>query len=266
MEMSRSPSQDEAAGILFVVSTGPGDMGNLTPLAREAMLESDIIIGNQFYLDQMRPLLEGKKVINSHMGKEVDRAREAVLLARSSKVAMVSGGDAGVYGMASIVLELAQREAPGLEVKIIPGVTAATAAASVLGSPLSGDFLVISLSDLLTPWEIIEKRLDLGFQMGIPIAVYNPRSHNRPGNLRKALEIGLRHARPDTPVGIVRNAYRTEGEDFTVTDLGSLHEDDSAVDMHSMVIIGGETTRLLKEGEDVRGIITPRGYHRKYVY
>jgi len=164
------------------------------------------------------------------------------------------------------VLELAQREAPGLKVRIIPGVTAATAAASILGSPLSSDFLVISLSDLLTPWEVIEKRLDLGFQMGIPIAVYNPRSHNRPGNLRKALEIGLRHARPDVPVGIVRNAYRGEEESFTVTDLRSLHEDDSIVDMHSMVIIGGEGTRLLKEGENVKGIITPRGYHRKYVY
>lgn len=131
---------------------------------------------------------------------------------------------------------------------------------------MSSDFLVISLSDLLTPWEVIERRLDLGFQMGIPMAVYNPRSHNRPGNLRKALEIGLRHARRDTPIGIVRNAYRGEEESYLVTDLGSLHDDDSAVDMHSMVIIGGEGTQVMMEGENVRGIITPRGYHRKYVY
>lgn len=265
MGMSPSPSRDEISGMLYVVSTGPGDLENLTPLARKAMNESEIIIGNRFYLDQIAPLLEGKRIISSHMGKEVDRAREAVRLARTARVAMVSGGDAGVYGMASIVLELAQREAPGLKVKIVPGVTAATAAASILGSPLSSDFLVISLSDLLTPWEVIERRLDLGFQMGIPIAVYNPRSNNRPGNLRKALEIGLRHTRRDTPVGIVKNAYREE-ESFTVTDLGSLYEDDSAVDMHSMVIIGGESTTLLKEGENVTGIITPRGYHRKYVY
>ncbi len=264
--MSQSPSQGEAAGRLFVVSIGPGDLDNLTPLARKAMNESDVIIGNDFYLEQMKPLLEGKKVIRSHMGKEVDRAREAVRLAKSSKVAMVSGGDAGVYGMASIVLEVAQNEAPELDVSIIPGVTAATAAASILGSPLSSDFLVISLSDLLTPWEVIEKRLDLGFRMGIPMAVYNPRSHSRPGNLCKALDISLRHARPDTPVGIVKNAYRGEGESFIVTDLGSLHEDDSAVNMHSIVIIGGESTKLLKEGEIVTGIITPRGYHRKYVY
>jgi precorrin-3B C17-methyltransferase len=264
--MSRSPSQDKIDGTLYVVSTGPGDPDNLTPLARKAIEGSDVIIGNGFYLDQMRPLLEGKKVITSHMGKEVDRAREAVRMALGAKVAMVSGGDAGVYGMASIVLEVAQHEAPGLEVKVIPGVTAATAAASILGSPLSGDFLVISLSDLLTPWEVIERRLDLGFQMGVPMAVYNPRSHNRPGNLRKALEIGLRHARPETPVGIVRNAYRGEEESVIVTDLGSLYVDESIVDMHSMVIIGGESTQLLKEGENVRGIITPRGYHRKYVY
>lgn len=264
--MSPLPSPDEPKGRLSVVSIGPGDLDNLTPLAHKTIEGSDIVIGNRFYLDQMRPLLDGKRVIFSHMGKEVERAKEAVSLARDERVAMVSGGDAGVYGMASIVLEVAQREAPGLDVKIVPGVTAATAAASVLGSPLSGDFLVISLSDLLTPWEVIERRLDLGFQLGIPIALYNPRSHNRPGNLRKALEIGLRHARPETPVGIVRNAYRGDGESHEVTDLRSLFENDSMVDMHSMVIIGGETSALLKEGDNVRGIITPRGYHRKYVY
>lgn len=264
--MSQSRSQDETTGRLYVVSTGPGDLENLTPLAQRAIRESDVVIGNSFYLDQMRPLLEGKKVVLSSMGKEVERAREAVRLAKNTKVAMVSGGDAGVYGMASIVLELVQKEAPNLDVKVIPGVTAATAAASILGSPLSSDFLVISLSDLLTPWAVIEKRLDLGFQMGIPMAVYNPRSHNRPGNLRKALEIGLRHARRETPVGIVRNAYRGEEESFLVTDLGSLYDDDSVVDMHSMVIIGGEGSQVMKEGENVRGIITPRGYHRKYVY
>lgn len=264
--MSQSRSQDETAGRLYVVSTGPGDLENLTPLAQRAIRESEVVIGNSFYLDQMRPLLEGKKIVLSSMGREVERAREAVRLARTTKVAMVSGGDAGVYGMASIVLELVQKEAPDLEVKVIPGVTAATAAASILGSPLSSDFLVISLSDLLTPWEEIERRLDLGFQMGIPMAVYNPRSHNRPGNLRKALEIGLRHARRDTPIGIVRNAYRGEEESYLVTDLGSLHDDDSTVDMHSMVIIGGEGTQVMMEGENVRGIITPRGYHRKYVY
>jgi precorrin-3B C17-methyltransferase len=265
MAMSPSQSQDENNGKLYVVSTGPGDLGNITPMARKAILDSDIVIGHRFYMDQLVSLLEGKQIINSAMKKEVDRAREAVHLAKESTVAMISGGDAGVYGMASIVLELVEKESPGLNVQIIPGVTAATAAASILGSPLSSDFLVISLSDMLTPWEVIEKRLDLGFQMGIPMAVYNPRSRNRQGNLRMALDIGLRRARPNTPVGIVKNAYREE-ESFTITSLEALHDDDSQVDMHSIVIIGGESTRLLKEGDIVRGIITPRGYQNKYVY
>ncbi len=208
--MSRSLSPDET-GRLYIVSTGPGNLDNLTPYARSAIKDSDVVIGNKLYLDLIRDELEGKRVINSAMGKEVDRAQEAVRLAKRSKVAMVSGGDAGVYGMASIVLEVIEREGEGIRVEVIPGVTAATAAASRLGSPLSGDFLVISLSDLLTPWEVIERRLDLGFQMGIPMAVYNPRSRNRPGNLHRALEIGLRHADGATPVGIVRNVYR-DGE------------------------------------------------------
>jgi precorrin-3B C17-methyltransferase len=241
-------------------------MDNITPLARKSILASDVVMGHSFYLEQMGDLLRGKHIISSAMGKEVDRAREAVFLARTKTVTMVSGGDAGVYGMASIVLELVDSEAPDLDVQIIPGITAATAAASLLGSPLSSDFLVMSLSDMLTPWEVIERRLDLGFQMGIPMAVYNPRSRKWPGNLKKALEIGLRHARPETPVGVVKNAYRGQGQEVIFTSLGRLHEDDSEVDMHSVLVIGGESTRLLKEGENVKGIITPRGYHRKYVY
>lgn len=265
MEMSLSPSPDEKEGKLYIVSTGPGNLENLTPSARSAIMDSDVVIGNKLYLDLIRNELQGKEVINSAMGKEVDRAKEAVRLARGQRVAMVSGGDAGVYGMASIVLEVLEHEGEGIQLEVVPGVTAATAAASRLGSPLSGDFLVISLSDLLTPWEVIERRLDLGFQMGIPMAVYNPRSRNRPMNLHRALEIGLRHADPSTPVGIVRNVYR-EGESVTITTLEALLEDDSIVDMHSIVIIGGESTRIWREGENVKGIITPRGYHRKYVY
>jgi len=264
--MLQSRSQSEMKGRLYVVSTGPGDLDNISPLAQRAIVDSDVVIGHSFYLDQMRTLLAGKDVISSTMGKEVDRAREAVSLAQNRTVAMVSGGDAGVYGMASIVLELVESESPGLDVRIVPGITAATAAASLLGSPLSSDFLVMSLSDMLTPWEVVERRLDLGFQMGIPIAVYNPRSRKWPGNLKRALEIGLRHARPETPVGIVKNAYRGEEERVLMTSLDELHRDDSQVDMHSIIIIGGEGTRLLKEGENVKGIITPRGYHRKYLY
>ncbi len=264
--MSQSLSHTDTKGRLYVVSIGPGDMDNISPLAQRTIVDSEVVIGHSFYLDLMRGLLQGKTVISSTMGKEVDRAREAVSLAREKVVAMVSGGDAGVYGMASIVLELVESEAPGLDVRIIPGITAATAAASLMGSPLSSDFLVMSLSDMLTPWEVIERRLDLGFQMGIPIAVYNPRSRRWPENLKRALEIGLRHALPGTPVGVVRNAYRGQEEMVLLTTLGELHEDDSQVDMHSVIIIGGESTRMLKEADHVKGIITPRGYNRKYVY
>ncbi|QLH74307.1 MAG: precorrin-3B C(17)-methyltransferase [Methanomassiliicoccales archaeon] len=264
MEMSRSRSQDEGAS-LYIVSTGPGDMANLTPMAREAIESAEVIIGNRMYLDQMSSLLNDKVVISSAMGKEVERAKQAVRLAKEKKVAMLSGGDAGVYGMASIILEVAESECPGLKVKVVPGVTAATAAASLMGSPLSGDFVVISLSDLLTPHDVMMRRADLAFQMGVPVAIYNPKSRNRPDNLREALTLAIRHAGPDRPVGIVRNAYR-EGQSVTYTTLGRLLEDDSAVDMHSIVIVGGEGTRMIKEGDHVKGFITPRGYHRKYVY
>lgn len=264
MEMSRSLSRDDSSGVLYVVSIGPGDLDNLTPLARRVIERSEVVVGNRLYLDQMAPILEGKEIVRSGMGKELERAREAMRLAASRTVALISGGDAGVYGMASIVLELAEKESPELKIEVIPGVTAATAAASRLGSPLSGDFLVLSLSDLLTPWGVIEERLDLGFRMGVPMALYNPRSRNRPDNLHRALGIGLRHASPFTPVGVVRNAFR-EDEMIKVTDLSSLHSDDSDVDMHSIVIIGGQGTRCLKGGGGDR-MVTQRGYHRKYVY
>jgi precorrin-3B C17-methyltransferase len=167
--------------------------------------------------------------------------------------------------MASIVLEMVEREFPSQEVIMLPGVTAATAAASRLGSPISGDHVTLSLSDLLTPWEIIEKRLGLAAQMGTPIALYNPKSRGRPLNLAKALKIMLTCRDPETPVGIVKNVFR-EGEETHITTLRELAENDDIVDMHSMLIIGGEESRIWKEDDHVKGIITPRGYHRKYVY
>lgn len=252
-------------GILWIVSSGPGSTQQLTPAAMKAIALADVIIGNAFYLDMLEPLLKNKQVIRSAMGKEVDRAREACRLAKDHTVAMVSGGDAGVYGMASIVLEMIEREFPSQEVIMLPGVTAATAAASRLGSPLSGDHVTLSLSDLLTPWEIIEKRLGLAARMGTPIALYNPKSRGRPLNLAKALKIILTCRDPETLVGIVKNVFR-EGEETHITTLRELAENDDIVDMHSILIIGGEESRIWKEDEDVKGIITPRGYHRKYVY
>ncbi|MGA9622059.1 SAM-dependent methyltransferase, partial [Methanoregula sp.] len=146
----------------------------MTSRAVEVLSHVEYVIGNDSYLDAIEPLLEGKQVIRSSMGKEVDRAKKAIQLAQVHPVAIVSGGDAGVYGMAGIVLEVLEHEGAIIPVEIVPGVTAANAAASVVGSPLSGDFAVISLSDILTPLEVIEKRLDAVFSVGIPVVIYNP--------------------------------------------------------------------------------------------
>jgi len=258
-------SEDNQQGRLCIVSTGPGNTRQLTPAALKAIAKADCIIGNDTYIELIQHLIAGKEVIKSRMGEEVNRAQLALELALDKHVAMVSGGDAGVYGMASIVIEVADRTGSPVPVEVIPGVTAATAAASRLGSPLSGDYVTISLSNLLTPWEVIESRLDHAFAMGVPVAIYNPRSRGRPHNLDAALLIASKHRIGTTPVGVVKNAYRPNEERHIMT-LEELKADCSLVDMHSIVIIGGEETRIWKVGDDVRGIITPRGYHRKYVY
>jgi len=251
-------------GKLFIVGTGPGKKTQLTGRAVEAIMESDIIIGNDFYLKQIPEILKDKEVITSSMGKEVDRARKCVELAKEKTVCMVSGGDPGVYGMASIVLEVIEHEDSCIDFEVVPGVTAATAAASIAGSPLSGDYVTISLSDLLTPLEIIEKRLELAFRMGIPVALYNPKSRGRPDNLSLALSIALKHKDEKTPVAVVKNACR-DNEESRFYTLQELFDDDSYVDMHSIVIIGGDESRFMQIGEK-KGIITPRGYERKYIY
>jgi precorrin-3B C17-methyltransferase len=178
---------------------------------------------------------------------------------------VLQNGDAGVYGMASIVLEVLERSGQQVDIEIVPGVTAATAAAALLGSPLSSDFMVVSLSDLLTRWEEIEKRLDAAFSLGIPVVLYNPKSVRRPGNLAAAMAIASRHLAAATPIGVVKNAYRP-GEEVIVTTLEEMIRDDHFVDMHSTVVVGGRESRFWKVGSDVKGIITPRGYDRKYVY
>lgn len=256
---------ERGKGSLSIVGLGPGRLEYMTPRAIGAIAASDYVIGNASYLDPLEPLLTGKNVIRSSMGKEVERAEQAVDLARSSAVAIVSGGDAGVYGMASIVLEVLEHSGADIEVEVIPGVTAANAAASRVGSPLSGDFAVISLSDLLTPLEIIEQRLDAVFSTGIPVVLYNPKSRGRPHNFALAIEHARKYLDAGTPIAIVRNALR-DGEEMIVTTLGDVERVWGAVDMHTTVIVGGKESRLWRTGENVRGIITPRGYHTKYVY
>jgi precorrin-3B C17-methyltransferase len=252
-------------GSLSIVGLGPGRREYMTARALKAIAGAEYVIGNSSYLDPLEPLLTGKNVIRSSMGKEVERAKQAIDLARSSAVAIVSGGDAGVYGMAGIVLEVLEHDGADINVEVIPGVTAANAAASRVGSPLSGDFAVISLSDLLTPLEIIEQRLDAVFSTGIPVVLYNPKSKGRPHNFAIAMEHARRYLDEGTPIAIVRNALR-DGEKVIVTTLGEIETVEEAIDMHTTVIVGGRESRLWRMGEDVRGIITPRGYHNKYVY
>lgn len=252
-------------GNLAIVGLGPGRREYMTPRALKVIAGADYVIGNALYLDPLEPLLFGKNVIRSSMGKEVERAQQAIDLAQSHAVAIVSGGDAGVYGMASIVLEVLEHSGADIDVEVIPGVTAANAAASRIGSPLSGDFAVISLSDLLTPLEVIEQRLDAVFSVGIPVVLYNPKSRGRPHNFALAITHARKYLDGETPLAIVRNALRDD-EEVIVTTLAEVDTVEDAVDMHSTVIIGGKESRIWRMGEDVKGIITPRGYHHKYVY
>jgi precorrin-3B C17-methyltransferase len=252
-------------GSLAIVGLGPGKLEYMTVRALRAVAASDCILGHESYLAPIRPLLAGKDVIPGSMGKEVERAQRAVDLARTRNVAIVSGGDAGVYGMAGIVLEVLEHAGDDIDVEIIPGVTAANAAASRAGSPLSGDFAVISLSDLLTPLEVIEKRLDAFFSTGIPVVLYNPRSRGRPHNLALAVEHARRYLPGTTPIAIVQNALR-ENEKTVITTLGEIEAHYDDVDMHTTVIMGGNESRIWRNADNVKGIITPRGYHRKYVY
>jgi adenosylcobyric acid synthase len=237
---------------LFVVGIGPGDLKHMTYEAREAIESSDAVVGYSTYLKLIEPLLTGKKVLSSGMTAEVERCREAIRLAAKGRtVALVSSGDAGVYGMAGLVLELAPHR--DVEIVIIPGISAVQAAASVLGAPLMHDFAVISLSDLLTPWEAIENRLDAAAKADFVVALYNPRSKGRTRHMELARDILLASRSPRTPVGIVRNACRS-GEEKIIASLGEMPID--RIDMFSLVIIGNSSTFI----DPQERIVTPRGY------
>ncbi len=238
----------------------------MTGRAIAALAGAEYIIGNDSYLVPLAPLIAGKNVIKSSMGKEVERAKKAIELAASHRVAIVSGGDAGVYGMAGIVLEVLEHSGAEVPVEVVPGVTAAQAAASLIGSPFSGDYATISLSDLLTPLEVIEKRLDAVFSVGIPVVLYNPRSNGRPHNFALAIEHARKFYPATVPVAIVKNALREGQADPVITTLGEIERSIDLIDMHTTVIIGGLESRIWRMGDHVRGIITPRGYQRKYVY
>jgi len=244
-----------SSGKVSVVGNGPGLPGHMTARAREAIEESDMVIGYKLYLEQVAELTEGKEVVASAMGKEVERCRRALDEARSGKkVALVSGGDPGIYGMAGLLFQVAGEDENRVEIEVVPGVTAAGAAAAVLGAPLMHDFAVISLSDLLTPWEQIEKRLAAAAAADFVMVIYNPRSRGRSDYLARAGEIILTHRQEKTPVGIVRGAGRIDQQQWHTT-LGELSSYLEVVDMASLVIVGNSST--YREGDKM---ITPRGY------
>jgi adenosylcobyric acid synthase len=246
---------------LFVVGIGPGGLNHMTFEAHHAIEKADVVVGYQTYLEFIEPLLVGKEVVSSGMMREVERCSQALAIAASGKiVALVSSGDAGIYGMAGLALELADVSvdgAPspyrGVEIVVVPGVSAVQAAASVLGAPLMHDFAVISLSDLMTPLETIRKRLRAAADADFVVALYNPRSKGRVTQIEEAAAILIAARGPQVPVGIVRNACRS-GEEKIITTLGEMLS--HPIDMFSIVIIGNAATRLCSDGR----IVTPRGY------
>ena len=247
-----------SVGKIYLIGLGPGDRALLTPAALSALAHCDAVVGYGGYLDQVRDLVDGKDVISMPLGMEMERAAKASELAKAGlTVAVISSGDIGVYGMAGPVFEhLAANGWDGRQpkVEVVPAVSAAQAAASVLGAPLMQDFCAISLSDLMTPWHTIRNRLDAAAFGDFVIALYNPRSRRRRTQIVEARDIVLRHRNAETPVGIVRNARRPD-EHSRLTTLGELELHFERIDMFTTLIIGNSTT-YIHGGR----MVTPRGY------
>ncbi|MBN2110708.1 MAG: precorrin-3B C(17)-methyltransferase [Methanosarcinaceae archaeon] len=265
MEGSQSQSQSKAKGKLYIIGIGPGSVEQLTVRAMDVIRNSDYVVGNGTYLDQIASLLDKQEIVRSAMGKEVDRSRRAVELAQENIVSMISGGDANVYGMAGLVLEVAEHAGLDVEIEVLPGVTAITAAASVLGAPIVNDMCTVSLSDLLTPWEVIEKRLEAAASADFVMSLYNPKSRQRRSNFSKAIDIIRKHKDDSVPVGLVKNALRGSDQDYIVTTLGEVMDHNDWVDMSTTILITTNDSRIWDSPYGKR-IITPRGYHRKYDY
>ena len=238
--------------VLYVVGLGPGGSRWMTWEARAALEQAEVLCGYTVYLDLIRGEFPDKEYFSTPMTQEIERCRAALERARSGlTTALVCSGDAGVYGMAGPVLELAP-QFPEVEIQVVPGVTAALAGAAVLGAPLMRDFAVLSLSDLLTPWEVIRRRLELAAQGDFVLCLYNPSSRRRRDHLRMACDIVLAHRGPETVCGWVRNAGRAQ-EEHQVLTLGELQE--AQVDMFTTVFIGSAATRRIGDR-----MVTPRGY------
>lgn len=229
----------------------------MTPAAGEALEAADIIVGYQTYLDLIPDYLEGKEVLSSQMMKEVDRCSKALELVQGGKtVALVCGGDPGIYAMAGLVFEIAKKHDYDCNIEIIPGIAAVNGCAARLGAPLMHDFAAISLSNLLTPMALIEKRLEAVGEADFVLAIYNPKSKKRTEQIVRAREILLKYREPSTPVGIVTNATR-ENETIILTTLQDMLE--CEIGMQSTVMVGNSQTYIWNEK-----MVTPRGYTGKY--
>ncbi len=264
-------------GYLTIVGLGPGNRDFMAPRAVQVIQECDLIIGYRVYIEQIRDLIAGKEVHESELTHEVERATLAVTSARTGQyVCIVSSGDAGIYGMAGLVLDILSQTAEEssnnttttstseeeqeaeLHVEVVPGISALNAAAALLGAPLMHDFAVISLSNLLTPWETIVQRLSAAATADFVVVLYNPTSSRRTWQLKEAQQVLLAGKLATTPVGLVRNAYRP-GQKVWLTTLEHLHEND--IDMFTTLIIGNSCTRV-QQGR----MITPRGYEQQHIY
>ena len=248
-------------GVLHIVGIGPGHDSHLTPAALEAIADAKIVVGYRTYIKLVQHLLEGKEVVNTGMTEEIDRAREAVETARSGmRVALISSGDAGVYGMAGLVLQVLadmgwkQGDSPMLN--IVPGITAINACASLVGAPLGHDFCSISLSDLLTPLPVIAKRIEAAAGADFVIGLYNPASGRRTRQIVEAHAIIRKYRSGDTPCALVKSAYR-KNQDIVLTNLDKML--DYEIGMLTTVIVGSSNTFVFENY-----MVTPRGYTNKY--
>lgn len=242
-------------GKLWIVGIGPGEKEQMTQKALAAMEAADILCGYTLYIDLVRELFPEKETYTSSMMQEMQRCSWAIEQAEKGKnIAMLCSGDAGLYGMAGLLLQLA--EGKQIEIEIVAGITAALSGAAVLGAPLTHDFCVISLSDLLTPWETIERRLEAAGYGDFSVCIYNSMSKKRQDHLKRACEILLRHKKADTVCGWVKNIGR-EGQESALLTLAELKE--AKIDMLTTVFVGNSSTKIL----DGR-MVTPRGYESKY--
>jgi precorrin-3B C17-methyltransferase len=251
------------AGKLYIVGVGPGHHDHMTFRAKQVIEESNTIVGYETYVNLVEDLIEGKEVHRYAMTQEVERAHQCIELAKAGKiVSLVSSGDPGIYGMAGLIYEVLAEEGwdrkTGLYVEIIPGVSSLNSCAALVGSPLMTDFAVVSMSDLLVPWEIIMKRVEAAAQGDFVIVIYNPASKKRIHQLQDARKILLKYRTPNTPVAIVKGAYR-ESQEVVLTDLENMESHQDKLGMITTVIIGNSSTYRYKDM-----MINPRGYTSKY--